>query len=315
MKKPRVVCRRALIIGAAAALLAGCGTAPGAMPLDAALTAPSDRSGSWMLPEGKHRDLLYVVDGGTQVDVLTYPGFKLVGTIAGFSESTGLCSDAQGNVWVANDSASELVEYAHGGTTPIATLDDPNQYPISCSVDPKSGSLAVSDFPIASGESSIAVYAHETGTPTLYHDRRIAEILYLGYGPRSRLFFDGTLGNDFAMGRFKGGSFSRISVRGATITSAPGGVQYANGTLTTTAHGSGETALIFRMSDSGRIESTTELLGADVCQGYLIWKTVVICPSGYNDLFVYRYPQGGIALKEVAVRYYAIQAAMSVAAP
>jgi hypothetical protein len=297
----------ALGVGTIAALLVGCAGVPPTVPIHS--------SRSWMLPEAKTKNLIYVVDGGTDVDVLTFPGYKLVGTLTGFSESTGVCSDTHGNVWIANAGTESLIEYAHGGTTPIATLDDPNQYPISCAFDPKSGDLAVSNLSVApSLPDNIGIYARESGPPVLYPDPKLNPILYLSYGPGSRLFFDGTIGTGkFAMARFVEGTFTRIRIRGAKITSGIGGVQYADGMLTTTAHGYGQTALIYQMSDSGTITGTTQLLGAYSCQGYLIWKNVVICPSSYNNLLVYRYPQGGNYTQKVAVHFYPIQAAMSTA--
>ena len=46
----------------------------------------------------------------------------------------------------ANDGASQMVEYAHGGTSSIATLGDPSEYPEGCAVDPATGNLAVANF-------------------------------------------------------------------------------------------------------------------------------------------------------------------------
>jgi hypothetical protein len=311
----------------AAAMLAGCGGsqppigAPGAMPQASTIAKHAAHKESWMLPEAKSRDLLYVVDGGGDVDVLTYPGYRLVGTLTGFAESTGVCTDSQGNVWIADDFTSSLVEYSHGGTTPIATLDDPDEYPFSCSFDPKSGDLAVSNIPAASGGPNIAIYAHEMGPPVLYPDAKISEIFYLSYGPSSQLFFDGTSGNNYAMGRLHNGTFTKIRVRGARIYNGPqiaGGVQYARGMLTTTSigggrQGSGAAAVIYRMTDSGVIKGSTLLFDTYNCDAYLIWKDIVICPSGdYTGLLIYPYPRGGNYMRKVALHCCGIQVAMSV---
>ena len=80
----------ALSICAAGALLAGCGVlqppvgAPGAMPQSHAIVGYARRSGSWMLPEAKSGDLVYVSNDTAsssvgQVLVFTYPKGKLVG--------------------------------------------------------------------------------------------------------------------------------------------------------------------------------------------------------------------------------------------
>ena len=65
--------------------------------------------------------------------------------MTGFNDASGACSDANGNVWITNafqDSyaGGTLVEYAHGGTAPIATLEDQGYFvPVACSVDPRTG--------------------------------------------------------------------------------------------------------------------------------------------------------------------------------
>jgi hypothetical protein len=143
------ISRYAASISAAAALLAGCGGsqppigAPGAMPQTAALAVHTDRGESWMLPEGKGADLLYVSDGGTDdVLVFSYPQGALVGTLSGFDNPYGLCTDVKGDVFVVNESADTVVEYAHGGKTPIATLNLGTPT-LACSVDEHTGDLAV----------------------------------------------------------------------------------------------------------------------------------------------------------------------------
>ncbi len=80
-----------------------------------------------MLPEARGESLAYVSDSGTTglVYVFSYPTGKRVGTLTGFYFPTGECVDKHGDVWVLNMSPEVIVEYAHGGTSPIATLDDP----------------------------------------------------------------------------------------------------------------------------------------------------------------------------------------------
>src|ERR1700729_644904 len=100
---------RGLTIGLAVALLAGCGgtqsqgTGTSDMaPQSRAPVGHAEPDSSWMSPEAKSHDLLYVVSG-SNVDVFTYPGGTLVGTLTGFEYPLGLCSDSNGNVWIAND--------------------------------------------------------------------------------------------------------------------------------------------------------------------------------------------------------------------
>ena len=103
-----------------------------------------DHGASWMAKGAASGALLYLSDYATSdVYVYSWPGLKVVGTLTGFANPQGECVDKSGNVWVTNSSASQLLEYAHGGTSPIASLATPNQYPASCSVNLRTGELAV----------------------------------------------------------------------------------------------------------------------------------------------------------------------------
>lgn len=270
-----------------------------------------------MLPESKSSDLLYATDGVTDVDVMTYPGYKLVGELGGAAELAGVCTDKRGNVWIPTSARSTIVEYAHGGMTPIATLNLPNQYTVTCAVDPISGDLAVSAFPLDGGSLSIAIFAGARGNPISYPLPQMTELGFIAYGPRSQLYFDGlTTRNKFELERFLNGTFTQVRVRGATINSPPGGIQYAGGFLTIgVRQGNGTTSLVYQMREDGVIEHTTPLLDSYTCQGYLIWKKQLICPSGYNDLRIYPYPQGGSYAMKIPLRYNGSQVAMSVGPP
>jgi hypothetical protein len=82
-------------------LIAGCGSlGPQAtIPRAAspALRQVGQHSKSWMLPEAKSKDLLYLSDNtGDQVYVFSYPSDKLVGTLTGFGSPVGACVDKRG---------------------------------------------------------------------------------------------------------------------------------------------------------------------------------------------------------------------------
>ncbi|MBV8196981.1 MAG: hypothetical protein JO263_02510, partial [Candidatus Eremiobacteraeota bacterium] len=125
-------------------LLAACAQLPVGQPMPAGqFVAPAAR-GSWVLPEARGQTLLYVSGNSGYVYIFSFPAGKLVGTLTGFQEVAGVCRDSAGNVWVANSAALDLIEYAHGGSSPIATLADRQQYPFSCSFDATTGDLAVS---------------------------------------------------------------------------------------------------------------------------------------------------------------------------
>ncbi|HEY1429253.1 MAG TPA: hypothetical protein VGF18_06745 [Candidatus Tumulicola sp.] len=115
------------------------------------------------------------VTSGSNVDVF-YNGkkqLKQIGEITGFQQPRGLCSNTSNDVFVTDAKAQTIQEFARGGTTPIATLADPNAEPVSCSFDPKTGNLAVANQCTVTGTActgygNVAVYAGATGTPTYY---------------------------------------------------------------------------------------------------------------------------------------------------
>lgn len=96
---------------------------------------------------GSNGALLYVSDNRrTKVEVLTYPQGHAVAELSTYPDTvTGLCTDPNGNVWVAEtfEGQSVLYEYAHGGTSSIAQLSVPGDRSQECTVDPVSGDLAV----------------------------------------------------------------------------------------------------------------------------------------------------------------------------
>jgi hypothetical protein len=176
-----------------AALLTACGgsqppIASGAMWQSQASTIATraDRSGSWMVPEAKKDDLLYV-SSAHGVYVFSYPQGKSVGSLSGFGYPFGLCSDKKGDVFIVDEQAQDIVVYAHAGKSPIRTLSDAGNYPNGCAVDPTSGKLAVAGG-IAQREGTIAIYAAGTGLPTVYQSPYYSIFWYCTYDSHGNLF-------------------------------------------------------------------------------------------------------------------------------
>jgi hypothetical protein len=166
--------RAALTVSAGAAALASC---RGLQPPTTALAASEQdriltharRSGSWMEGGAAKWDLLYVSNVNGTVTVYRYWQHKLVGTLTGFSRPKGECVDRDGDVYVTDRVAEDIVEYQHGGVKPVATLKDQGFQDYACSVDPVTGDLAVANSYQADGNAGgIAIYQHARGKPALY---------------------------------------------------------------------------------------------------------------------------------------------------
>ena len=148
---------------AGAALLAGCGgpqsllAATGAAQNSAA-AQKAVRHPSWMEPGLASKELLYVSDNGGNVYVFSYPAGKLVGTLTDARSPSGLCSDKAGHVFVPDVNNEDVLEYAHGGKKPIATINDFGFYPESCAIDPTTQNLAVTNYvkPPSLGPGSVS---------------------------------------------------------------------------------------------------------------------------------------------------------------
>jgi len=193
--------RYALSSWVGAALLAGCGAlrqaqddtqppigAPGAMPQSRAIAARAEHGKSWMLSEAKSENLIYVA-GVYNVFIFNVRG-KEVGSID-FLADPGVCSDANGNVWVTSGGATE---YSHGSTTPIRQLNPPYTYQfVSCSVDPLNGDIALT-MSRADNTGGVAVFQKASGAPQIYTDPDFRYYVYCTYDSSGDLFVNGLFG-------------------------------------------------------------------------------------------------------------------------
>jgi hypothetical protein len=307
--------RYAVSFCTAVTMLADCGGAqspvgaPGTMPQSQAMARYAEHGRSWMLPEAKGEDLLYISDQGTNdVYVYSYPQGKLVGTLTGFDVPTGLCADEAGDVFIPNGFGADIVEYAHRGKSPIATLSDAGKSPSGCGVDPKTGNLAVANYCSVNasghctGHGSVAIYANAMGSPTQHIDHNISNVYFCGYDTKGNLFLDGTQNSAFAFAELRSGKsiFTKIALNQAIQT--PGNVQWDG---TEVAVGDIGTGVIYQFTisgESGTEVGSTPLTGSSYVTQFWIQPPKVIGPnvysSGGNVLF-WKYPAGGSPTKTI----------------
>jgi hypothetical protein len=285
-----------------------------------------------MLPEAKTEDLLYVSDQGTSennVDVFSFPAGQLVGTLTGFDVPSGLCTDTKGNVFVTDTRADEIVEYAHGGTSPISTLQDSGSEPSGCAIDPNTGNLAVTNI-FGSGtqydHGSVVVYQNASGLPSTYKDPQIYWYEYCTYDDKSDLFVSGYVPySDFLIGELPKGKskFKNITVR--NHGSGSGNVQWVGKYLLITDAQSGY-ARIDRVAlipgNIGVIVDTIDLDGqygvnsAAAAQFDVFGGKTIIMPysSGYYSpglVGIWHYPAGGNPIKMIDGFGYALGVTVS----
>ena len=300
----------------AAALLAACGGsqpplgAPGAMPQSRSIVA-LERARSWILPEAKSGDLIYAVGGCGGTCVLSYPKGKLVGALdvgnAPPYSSDG-CTDKNGNVFITSD--TEVVEYAHGGTEPIATLNLPGNDAAGCSIDSTTNNLAVVMFKGYGG--NIAVFANESGTPLQYNSG--LDSLYCGYDNAGNLFTGGANFNSGEHGQPalselpSGGSAFTILSTNATLDS-DGQVQWDGQYITNENGRAGKRQVaITRLAISGSeatvvgttsIKQNIKRLGASWIHASAILVPYSATHAFPNRIGIWKYPAGGKAVKVI----------------
>ena len=280
-------------------LLAGCSVLQPSIPLR---TAQGDTpQTSWMSPQAKNSDLLYVSDGGNNNYVLTYPTGALIGKLTSSAGANGECVDNAGNVFVTN-SAGYIDEYRHGGAKPFATLADYGVFPFDCAVDPSTGNLAVTNYPgFYDSHGNVAVYKRARGTPKLYADAKMVLYNACAYDNDGNLYLDGTdSGSALEFAELPKGSGDFTDITLDQPFQKPGSVFWDGKYL---AVGSSNAGTIYRFKVSG---ATGTMVGKSVLDGVFSNRSVffwiedgrVIVPFGKtrlggSNVGLWKYPAGG----------------------
>ena len=163
---------------------------------------------SWIEPDAYKHILIYA--GGDEASyVFTFPKGRLVGTIA--QDALGVCSDENGDVFFTQ--VRDVVEYAHGGTAPIATYEVAGTA-YSCSVDQTTGNLAVVVYCISECTGEEVVVLRAPGEPPHAYSVPLKTLLHCAYDDKGDLFVDGDNGVRFGITELLAGAtvFQRIKL-------------------------------------------------------------------------------------------------------
>ncbi len=295
----------ALSGGVALALLAGCGGlqspigAPGAMPQTSTLAPHVDRGKLWMLPEAKGEDLVYVTGGCDGTCVVSYPAGKIVGSLnVGYGLNSGVCADGQGRVYIADD--TEVIEYAHGGTTPIGTFNLPGSggTAAGCSVDPTTGNLAVMF-------GGVAIFTPGSQTPMVYPGP--VDGFSCAYDRSGNLFVGGLRSGGAALAELPKGSssFTLLTINAKYIEGA-GQVEWY-GKYLSYMSAFGGAPYIYRFKIAGTVANlvgTTRLSNPKFLWYPWIYQGKILAPwhergPDANSLGVWDYPRGGKVIRKI----------------
>jgi hypothetical protein len=287
-------------------MLAGCGAPTqsqveplGLIPSSGAGAPHSHRGASWMSAGAAKLDLLYISDVGTnEVYAYSYPDGKLQGTLTGFNTPLRLCSDKAGDVFITDTNNKQIVEYAHGGSAPIATLADRNELPMDCAVDSKTGNLAVTNYgPAGSNVGDVVIYKRAAGTPKIYSSKNAIAYLFCDYDKKGNLYVSGlTYKYDFILLELVRGAPKFKTITLDQKFGGWGGVQWDGTDL---AIGDGAST-VYRFAISGNVGTkvhTMHLGGAVNVAQFWLHAGTLIGPDGPNgghrDVGLWTYPDGG----------------------
>ena len=301
---------RCSVIALATFMFSGCGGAlPSASQTFSQAGAHAKRT-SWILPSAKKGSLMYISDEEeSAVYVYTYPKGKLVGSLS-VGSAAGMCTDAKGDVWIASPSNNEVVEYAHGGTTPITTLALTNQVIVGCAFDPTSGALAVtSQCEDIRGDcvqpGSVFVYSDITKPAQQYSIPEVSTADFCGYDAKGNLFVDGYVdpSGPTILGELSKGSNAVESISLSRPIYTPGGIQWdgkhlAIGDVTA---GNEITSAVYQFDVKGTKATavgTTPLHGTNQVLQFWIQGSTLVAPNSSfgstpSDARLYKYPKGG----------------------
>lgn len=251
----------------------------------------------------ENKDLLYVDDDGNdRLDVFTYPQGKPVGEIDG-AESDGLCSDKRGNVYVPGYEQTEIREFAHGGTQPIATLEMAgDEYPMSCAVDPMTGDLAVT-----TDNGDVGIFKHAKNAPRYFYYDGVSNTWYCTYDGSGNLFVGGNDEYDeFTLTELARGSSTMTLIDVPAEISPRLGVQWDGEYLALESDEYFHSAKLVRVSVSGStatVVGTTKLAGPPNAIGTEFWIAdgdVVRPEDGNTGIGFWKYPAGGKATNSLS---------------
>ncbi|HLY03616.1 MAG TPA: hypothetical protein VKR56_14110 [Candidatus Cybelea sp.] len=291
-------------------MVAACGR-PSQLGLPASAT-PAVR-GSWMLPDASKADLMYVADAyDDRVDVYAYPNGRRVGELTGFAGLAFMCVDGGGDVFIPDYGASQILEYAHGGTKPMETLSDGKAEPYSCSVDPTTGNLAVANFGVEGDKfGDVVIYRDAKGKPKAFSvDEEMAHAYFCAYDDSGNLFAEGSSpaasGGSFGFAEKSKGASQFAPVTLEDVPVLPSGLQWdgtylAIGTGTIAGPSSGNT-YVYHVEVAhfvGKTIATTQLVEKAPTADFFIDGSTIVASGGdaQSTIGFFHYPKGGAPVK------------------
>jgi hypothetical protein len=293
--------RSAFALVVATLILAGCVSGQTALPQNAVAHSRAHKT------SGSSGDLIYAITAKGIV-IVSYPTWSIYARIRSYRTWYYVCSDPNtGNVFAVATDNNEIDEYAHGGTTPIATITPPSGYGgfTACSVDPTTGNLAVvTIYTPKGGQEALLVYPQAQGNPTAYSDKQLPGFNSLAYDNAGNLFIAARdKAGDSRIGELKAGrnQFTVIKLIGNPHTFPPQ-IQWGGKYLVfLVPNGQGYGTTVNQVKISGRMGTIVRSFLLNHCQDAYFWiyngalLSFYYPPRVHNDYAIakWNYPLGG----------------------
>jgi hypothetical protein len=287
------------------------------MPQSRAITSERERHAT-----SSGNDLLYAADlvNGAGIYIFTFPAgtYSQYFVTPGGATVTGMCSNGGGTVFVTAYTGNVLgytgyiYEYAHGATSPSATVDDGDYAPFGCSVDPANGNLAVANFySNSSGNPAgdVAVFPDAQGPPTSYTDSALITYDSPAYDNVGNLFILGNIGaGRVTLVELPNGSSTFTTIILPRKVRQPNRLQWSGKYLAVLGGYNHAKPRVYRVEITGssaRFAGITKFSGMNNHAGnaFCIQSGIVVVPSGISqgqyNFGIWKYPSGGDPLTTV----------------
>jgi hypothetical protein len=288
---------RLVSVPALAAIVSAC-SGTGAVPnAPTQATAAGQVTAAGRLSPAVKTSYFYTSAQNVGVTLYSYPQLSQLGSVSD-PNAAAMCSDKDGNVYVAESGTSELTEYQAGTLTVMRTIADTNYTPVSCAINPKNGDLAVANSGgTVNGKSkpgSITIFKKATGSPKVFTNKSMSTFAYCGYDTNGDLFADGlATDSSVALTELVGQKLTSLPVSGFTIAQ-PGAVAWD------TFHGalliSDNSGVLYRFYiDNGTAQFSdtyTALHGALSLNSNVAFKGKFVAGATSSAIAVWQFPSG-----------------------
>jgi hypothetical protein len=172
--------------------------------------------------------LLFVSDDDTDdVYIFTMPTMQLKGTLTGFAEPQGMCTDRSGNIWITNTETSQVLQYSRAGVA-MGSVSVPGYFPVGCAINKTNGDLAVTNIvSTAGGDGNVEVFPGATGTGNILTNPSQTEYFFPTYDKSGNLYVDGFGTSGYILSQCPSGSSSCSTMTVSGVSPGfPGGLNW-----------------------------------------------------------------------------------------